>query len=112
MVMYELVKSHLICCHFKSGQLQLKFKSFGFFNRELECEFQSYQDTAIGIVEKKYYLRAQSILPVLKKTTIIYLLINDTASFSMREVVLSNLISCLVTSWFLIRIQFQCCTKP
>lgn len=112
MVMYDLVKSHLICCHFKSGQLQLKFKSFGFFSRELGCEFQSYQDIALGIVEKNTIPRAQSILPLLKKTTVIYLLINDTASFSMREVVLSNLISCSVTSWFLIRIQFQCCTKP
>lgn len=53
MVMCDLVKSLLICCYFQSGQLQLKFKSFGFFNRELGCEFQTYQDTAIVIVGKK-----------------------------------------------------------
>lgn len=67
MVMYDLVKSHLICCHFKSGQLQLKFKSFGFFSRELGCEFQSYQDIALGIVEKKYYSKSPEYPPTFKE---------------------------------------------
>lgn len=41
-----------------------------------------------------------------------YLSMNETASFSILEVVFSRFIGCSVISWFLIRIQFQYLVNP
>lgn len=58
-----------------------------------------------GIILFKKTLRGDTVF-------VGYLSINETASFSILEVVFSRFIGCSVISWFLITIQFQYLVNP